>query len=76
MPRRAVFGEHVDDHQMEFAIELERAGKIVLVREPVELAAAIELVLSKPIQQQDPSSESEMTRLVSATLTRCASGAR
>jgi len=42
----------------------------------VELAAAIELVLSKPIQQQDPSSESEMTRLVSATLTRCASGAR
>lgn len=76
MPRRPVFGEHVDDHQMEFAIELERAGKIVLVREPVELTAAIELVLSRPIQPKDPLSESDMTRIVSDTLTRCASGAR
>ena len=30
MPRRARFGEHVDDHQVEFARELAAAGRIVV----------------------------------------------
>ena len=76
MPRSAGLGEHVDDHQMEFAIELERAGKIVLVREPADLAAAVESVLSRPIQAQARSSGSAMTRLVSDALSRCALGER
>lgn len=76
MPRSAGLGEHVDDHQMEFAIELERAGKIVLVRESADLAAAVEFVLSRPIQAQALSSESEMTRLVSHALSRCSLVAR
>ena len=76
MPRSAGLGEHVDDHQIEFAIELERAGKIVLVREPANLAAAVESVLSRPIQAQARSAESAMTRLVSDSLSRCALGER
>jgi len=41
MPRRAGCGEHVDDHQLEFARALADAGKVVLALEPADLAAAV-----------------------------------
>ncbi|MGH6838766.1 MAG: glycosyltransferase, partial [Methylocella sp.] len=31
MARRAEFGEHVDDHQVEFARELARIGRVVVI---------------------------------------------
>ena len=41
MPRRARDGEHVDDHQVEFARELARAGRIVVAEEPADLMRAV-----------------------------------
>jgi len=47
MPRRTEFGEHVDDHQVEFARELGRAGKIVVCEETELLALAVEEARSR-----------------------------
>lgn len=40
-PRRPVLGEHVDDHQLRFAIHLEQLNKAVTIREMRELEKAI-----------------------------------
>ncbi|MCK9418611.1 MAG: multidrug MFS transporter [Nitrospirae bacterium] len=42
MPRRAKYGEHVDDHQLEFARALAEMGKVVVAEEPEDLIIAIE----------------------------------
>ena len=43
VPRRAEYGEHVNDHQVDFVLEVaERKGGIVPVYEVADLAAAIE----------------------------------
>ena len=47
MARRARYGEHVDDHQLEFARELEKAGRIVVVNEPTELLSAVREALAR-----------------------------
>jgi UDP-N-acetylglucosamine transferase subunit ALG13 len=50
MPRLAKYGEHVDDHQVEFARALAREGKIILAEEPHKLFAAVEEALKrKPV---------------------------
>lgn len=41
MPRRAKYGEHVDDHQLEFAHALAGANKIVCAEEAADLPGAI-----------------------------------
>jgi len=41
MPRRAMYGEIVIDHQWEFARALAETGKIVLANEPSDLPAAV-----------------------------------
>ncbi len=41
-PRRACYGEHVDDHQLEFARALAAAGKAVVVEDVARLAAAVD----------------------------------
>ena len=41
MPRLANRGEVVDDHQLEFARALSRAGKIILAEEPRDLFSAV-----------------------------------
>jgi UDP-N-acetylglucosamine transferase subunit ALG13 len=41
MPRRAKYGEHVDDHQVEGARALAAEGRIILIYETAELPAAI-----------------------------------
>lgn len=43
VPRLRRFGEAVDDHQLHFARRVAAAGVVVLVEEPTELAAALEL---------------------------------
>jgi len=47
MPRLASHGEHVDDHQVEFARELERAGRIVVAAEPTDLMRAVQAALAR-----------------------------
>lgn len=42
MPRRARFGEAVDDHQVEFARRLAERGLVVLVEGPADVQAALE----------------------------------
>jgi UDP-N-acetylglucosamine transferase subunit ALG13 len=47
MARRARYGEHVDDHQIELARELDRAGRIVVANEPVDLLSAVREALTR-----------------------------
>lgn len=70
MPRKASLAEHVDDHQIEFAKELEQSGKIVVVREEGELPDAILYVLSQTNKTVSQPIENEMVRLVSQALSR------
>jgi UDP-N-acetylglucosamine transferase subunit ALG13 len=44
VPRLARFGEHVDDHQLEFARALGAAGKVVVVEEVGDLPEAINAI--------------------------------
>lgn len=48
MARRAKFGEHVDDHQVEFARELALTGRVVVVEHTADLMAAIERARKLP----------------------------
>lgn len=41
MPRRAGFGEHVDDHQLEFAVRIARRGRAIIVEDEAGLAARL-----------------------------------
>lgn len=49
MPRRMEFGEHVDNHQIEFAQALANAGRVVVATDPQQLseAAARALVMQR-----------------------------
>jgi UDP-N-acetylglucosamine transferase subunit ALG13 len=47
MPRRVEFGEHVDNHQVEFAMELEKFGKVIVAMEPTDLEGAISRALTR-----------------------------
>jgi exopolysaccharide biosynthesis glucuronosyltransferase PssE len=42
VPRRRQFGEHLDDHQVDFAKALARLGRVHMLDSPAGLAAAIE----------------------------------
>lgn len=42
MARRGKYGEHVDDHQVEFVSALAVSGKVILAKEPEDLNAAVE----------------------------------
>ncbi|MDP3673065.1 MAG: glycosyltransferase [Telluria sp.] len=47
VPRRAHLGEHVDDHQMEFAMELEKTGKVLVAHDARAIAAAAPLAMHR-----------------------------
>jgi len=68
MPRRRRYDEVVDDHQVELASELERAGKIVVAMEPSELEAAIARALAEQARPRAPDTPSTMLQLVASTL--------
>jgi UDP-N-acetylglucosamine transferase subunit ALG13 len=72
MPRRAAFGELVDDHQAEFAEALGRAGRVVVVREADALLAGADRALALQRESRAASGSSEMLRLIGATLDRYA----
>jgi UDP-N-acetylglucosamine transferase subunit ALG13 len=59
VPRLAVEGEHVDDHQTEFARELARAGRVVAVENVSDILAGVREARArqgKPPEAQRPSS--------------------
>jgi UDP-N-acetylglucosamine transferase subunit ALG13 len=47
MPRRSGFGELVDEHQMEFARELEKVGKVSVAHDAASLMHAVELAMQR-----------------------------
>ena len=47
MPRRSKYGEHVDDHQIEFARQLAQVGLVVVAEEPEGLHAAVLAALER-----------------------------
>jgi UDP-N-acetylglucosamine transferase subunit ALG13 len=52
MPRRVKLGEHIDDHQLEFARELSKAGSVVLCEDTSFLSSAVTEALSRQSQNK------------------------
>lgn len=50
MPRRVAYGEHVNDHQVEFAQALAAAGKVVMVENQDDLERAAEEAMARQRQ--------------------------
>ena len=50
MPRRAAYGEHVNDHQVEFAQALMATGKVIVVENPDDLERAAEEAMTRQRQ--------------------------
>jgi UDP-N-acetylglucosamine transferase subunit ALG13 len=67
MARRAEFGEHVDDHQVEFAREVALTGRVVVVEHIADLKAAIERAQTLPATVAR--SEPPVVEMVAAILT-------
>jgi beta-1,4-N-acetylglucosaminyltransferase len=77
MPRRAKYGEHVDDHQLEFARALAEVGKVVMVEEPEFLLKAAEEAINRQQRIGQALAEgSRMINLVSEVLHGYATGSR
>ncbi|WP_419186005.1 glycosyltransferase [Rohdeia mirabilis] len=51
LPRLAHFGEHVDDHQVEFAHRLDERGLVTRARDAIE---AVELLRRAPSRRTEP----------------------
>jgi len=68
MPRRAPLGEHVDDHQVEFAAALERVGRAVVAHNASGLAEAVERALALQRQSRSVTRPSDLVRRVAERL--------
>lgn len=68
MPRRPSFDEHVDRHQLEFAEELGRAGKVIVAMEKTELEDAVRRALSLQRTAGKTKSGSMMLKLIDEVL--------
>jgi len=68
MPRRAKYGEHVDDHQLEFARAMAEAGKVVMVEEPEDLMGAVEVAMNLQRLPRSSNVEPLMVGLISEVL--------
>lgn len=76
MPRRAVYHEHVDDHQVELSQALERERRVVVALEPDALPAAVEqaLMLQRALAQQ-PTEQPAIVHMVESLLDALAASA-
>ena len=72
MPRLARHGELVDDHQVEFARELERAGRIVVAGEPADLMRAVRDALLRQRNAAPTAEAPAMIGLIADVLRRYA----
>lgn len=70
VPRRAQFGEHVDDHQVEFARELARMGKIVVCEDTEHLASAVNEALGRQQSGLDDAVEPALVGMVREVIAR------
>lgn len=67
MPRRAKYGELVDDHQAEFVEYLARAGRVIPAWEPADLPEAVRVALSR-VGRPEPPVPSDLVRVVEECL--------
>ena len=74
MPRLAKYGEHVDDHQLEFARALAESGKIVMAEEPGDLNDAVAEVLRQQRSTQASHETPRMVGLIGTILSKYAQG--
>lgn len=72
MPRRARFGEHVDDHQVELARAFAREGRIVVADAAADLLAAAREALARQSRAPAKPPAPAMVELVADALRRCA----
>ena len=68
MPRRVLYNELVDDHQVEFAMALEAAGRVVVAEGPAQLADAVRRALNLQRGAAKAVEASPMLRLVDEAL--------
>lgn len=69
MARQALLGEHVDDHQLEFAEALAATGKVAVVED----ARSLRRVITTSSPQDRPTGEqSELVNYISTLLRECA----
>lgn len=66
MPRRAVLGEHVNDHQAEFARALAETGKAVVADSPEDLLRACQEAMTRQQHAQEIRAGGSMSPLVSS----------
>jgi UDP-N-acetylglucosamine transferase subunit ALG13 len=73
MPRRARYGEHVDDHQLEFAQTLAITGRLVVAEEPEQLREAVHQALAMQKESRRAHGSSLMLSMIDDTLAAYAS---
>jgi UDP-N-acetylglucosamine transferase subunit ALG13 len=75
VPRRKESGEHVDDHQLEFARALAETGRVVLAEEVSALPAAVAEALRRQGGGGEPPAPSALVGMVGELLGRVAAAA-
>jgi UDP-N-acetylglucosamine transferase subunit ALG13 len=68
MPRRRMFGEHVDDHQVDFARAMEQQGLVVVANTAEELGVAVRRVLNRAVEPVSRADEPKLVALVKEAL--------
>lgn len=68
IPRRAQYGEHVDDHQLEFARALARTGKVVLAEDADALLDAATEAMKLQATERPASANVRMVGLIGDAL--------
>lgn len=75
-PRLACYGEHVNNHQQEFARELAKLGRIILIEDMAGLQVAIAEAGAKELNSRDKSMQPELVRFIADELANCAARIR
>lgn len=70
VPRRVVYAEHVDDHQIELAMHFQEVGKVIVVTEMSQLAEVAQQALDRQRNSQIMGSGSAAIALVKAAIDR------
>ena len=71
VPRLSRYGEHIDDHQLEFAKEMSRLGKVILVENVDDLGEAIKKAKERTSRRNTGTeAETRLVRLVREVLAK------
>jgi len=68
MPRRRMFGEVVDDHQVDFARAMEQQGLVVVANTAEELGVAVQSALNRAVKPALRKDKPELVALVREAL--------